>query len=294
MRPGRLVDAVHVHAAPKLAAARAAHGGVRRRAHRDHDGPGGQGFVVRLRRGCLLWLLARAPALALAAGRRCRGRGDRGYLSDGRVHHSLLVHLTIFVFALAVDLLLLCSLMWLLWERDEQIAQHRQALAELSAANRRLEATIAENEGLHRQLLVQAREARTLGERRPMARELHDTLAPGLTGIVTQLQAAEQGADDPVRWRRHVTAAARLARKGLAEARRSVHALRPELLETGRLSEALAAIAERWSGLHGIQAQVTTTGTVRPVQPEAEFPLLRAAQEALANVARHPPCTRVG
>ncbi len=40
--------------------------------------------------------------------------------------------------------------------------------------------------------------------------------------------------------------------------------------------------------------QVTTTGTVRPVQPEAEFALLRAAQEALANVARHAHATRVG
>jgi signal transduction histidine kinase len=210
------------------------------------------------------------------------------------VHTSLPLHLTIFGFALAVDLLLLCSLMWLLWEREEQIAQHRQALAELSAANRRLEATIVENDGLHRQLLVQAREAGILDERARMAREIHDTLAQGLTGIVTQLQAAEQGADDPVRWRRHITAAMRLAREGLAEARRSVHALRPELLETGRLSEALADIAERWSGLNGIQAQVTTTGTVRPVQPEAEFALLRAAQEALANVARHARATRVG
>ena len=61
-------------------------------------------------------------------------------------------------------------------------------------ANRRLEATIAENEGLHRQLLTQAREAGVLDERRRMAREIHDTLAQGLTGIVTQLQAAEQAA----------------------------------------------------------------------------------------------------
>ncbi len=66
--------------------------------------------------------------------------------------------------------------------------------------NRRLEATIAENEGLHQQLLVQAREAGTLDERRRMAREIHDTLAQGLTGIVTQLQAAERAADaDPGR-----------------------------------------------------------------------------------------------
>ena len=68
-------------------------------------------------------------------------------------------------------------------------------------------------------------------------------------------------------------------------------ALRPEPLEGCRLSEALAGVAERWSALNGIPAQVTTTGTARPIDPEAEFALLRAAQEALANVARHAHAT---
>ena len=44
-------------------------------------------------------------------------------------------------------------------------------------------------------------------------------------------------------------------------------------------------MAERWSALNGIPARVTTTGTARPIDAEAEFALLRAAQEALANVA---------
>jgi signal transduction histidine kinase len=157
--------------------------------------------------------------------------------------------------------------------------------------------TIAENEGLHQQLLAQAREAGVLDERRRMAREIHDTLAQGLTGIVTQLQAAEQAAlrthGDPG-WRRHVDAATRLARESLTEARRSVEALRPEPLEGSRLSEALAGVAERCAALNGIKIQVTTTGTVRPVDPEAEFALLRTVQEALANVVRHARATRVG
>ena len=53
-------------------------------------------------------------------------------------------------------------------------------------------------------------------------------------------------------------------------------------------------MAGRWSSLHGIPVQVTTTGTARPMRPEAEFALLRTAQEALANVARHARATRVG
>jgi signal transduction histidine kinase len=214
------------------------------------------------------------------------------------VDGSLLLRVMVFVVAIAIDLLMLCSLMWLLHERDEKIGLHQRDLTELSAANQRLEATIAENEGLHQRLILQAREAGVLEERRRMAREIHDTLAQGLTGIVTQLQAAERAAErspaDPAGWRRHVGAATRLARDSLSEARRSVEALRPEPLECGRLSEALAGVAERWSALNGIPVQVTTTGTVRPVHPEAEFALLRAAQEALANVARHARATRVG
>ncbi|HEY6492639.1 MAG TPA: sensor histidine kinase [Trebonia sp.] len=211
---------------------------------------------------------------------------------------SLLTHLAVFFIALALYSLFLPSLMWLLWEREEQLERHKQAAADLSEANLRLEATITENEGLHRALLGQAREAGVLDERRRMAQEIHDTIAQGLTGIVTQLQAAERAADqtpaDPAGWRRHVTAATRLARESLSEARRSVDALRPEPLECGRLSEALAGVAERWSGLNGVPVQVTTTGTVRPIDPEAEFTLLRAAQEALANVARHARASRVG
>jgi signal transduction histidine kinase len=217
--------------------------------------------------------------------------------TDGN-HSSLPIHAMVFLVALIIDLLLFPSFMWLLHDREQQVVQHRKSLIELGEVNRRLEATIAENDALHRQLLAQAREAGTLDERRRMAREIHDTLAQGLTGIVTQLQAAEQAAArtaaDPTGWRRHVDAATRLARDSLTEARRSVDALRPEPLEGCRLSEALSSVAERWSALNGIPAQVTITGTARPIDPEAEFALLRAAQEALANVARHAHATRVG
>jgi len=193
----------------------------------------------------------------------------------------------IYLIIIAVNVAVLMAFAWFRWTSE-------RALGELSESNRRLEATLAENAGLQQQLLTQAREAGVLDERQRMAREIHDTLAQGLTGIITQLQAAEQAADDLAGWRRHFEAATRLARESLSEARRSVEALRPESLETGRLSEALAEVAGRWSTLHGIPAQVTTTGTARPMPSEAEFALLRTAQEALANVARHAHATRVG
>jgi signal transduction histidine kinase len=194
----------------------------------------------------------------------------------------------------AVNVVPFCGLAWLGRKGEEHDVLREQALAEVSEANRRLEASMAENAGLQQQLLTQAREAGVSDERQRMAREIHDTLAQGLTGIVTQLQAAEQFADDQARWRRHVQAATGLARESLSEARRSVHALRPEPLETARLSEALAGVADRWSALHDVAVQFTTTGTARPMPPEADVALLRTAQEALANVAKHARATKVG
>ena len=79
----------------------------------------------------------------------------------------------------------------------------------------RLEAALDENAGLHAQLMTQAREAGVLDERQRMAREIHDTIAQGLTGIVTQLEAAEQAADRPEDRQRHIRNAIGLARESL-------------------------------------------------------------------------------
>jgi signal transduction histidine kinase len=191
---------------------------------------------------------------------------------------------------LAVNIGPMCAFAWFMRRAHRQEQLRKQAMHDLGEANARLAASLRENEDLQARLVAQAREAGVLDERQRMAREIHDTLAQGLTGIVTQLQAAEQ-ADD---WRRNVTAAIDLARESLTEARRSVHALRPEALTTARLGEALADVATRWSTRHDVPVQVTTTGTPRPMPADAEVALLRTAQEALANVARHAHATRVG
>ncbi|MET7278613.1 sensor histidine kinase [Kribbella sp. NPDC005582] len=129
-------------------------------------------------------------------------------------------------------------------------------------------------------------------ERERLAREIHDTLAQGLTGIITQLQAAEHATDD--RRPHHLNAAIGLARESLREARRSVNALRPEPLQSAALSDALANVTHHWSTRHSIPAAFTLTGTPAPLSEEVESTLLRAAQEALANVAKHARATRVG
>jgi signal transduction histidine kinase len=169
----------------------------------------------------------------------------------------------------------------------EQNEERRIALA-------RLEVALEENAGLHAQLLTQAREAGVLDERGRMAREIHDTIAHGLTGIVTQLEAAEQAMDRPDDRQRHIDNALKLARESLTEARRSLEASRPEPLETASLPEALATVADQWSAINDVAVEVTTTGDPVALHPEIEVALLRTAQEALANVARHAHASRVG
>jgi signal transduction histidine kinase len=158
----------------------------------------------------------------------------------------------------------------------------------------RLEAALEENAGLHAQLLTQAREAGVLDERQRIAREIHDTLAQGLTGIITQLEAAERGAGRPEQWRRHLDQAQALARDSLGEARRSVQALRPEPLEEATLPDALDELARRWSQTEAVELSFATTGEPRPLLAEVEATLFRVAQEALTNVAKHAGASKVG
>ncbi|OLT30297.1 two-component sensor histidine kinase [Actinomadura sp. CNU-125] len=170
----------------------------------------------------------------------------------------------------------------------------KRALAELHKANRKLEAALEENAGLHAQLLVQAREAGVLDERQRMAREIHDTLAQGLAGVLAQLQAAEQRLDEPATLRRHVTTAMNLTRESLTEARRTVHAVEPAVLAEARLPDAIGDVTARWAEANRVDAVLTTTGDARPMHADVEVALLRTAQEALANVAKHANAGRVG
>lgn len=158
----------------------------------------------------------------------------------------------------------------------------------------RLEATLAENAGLHAQLLAQAREAGVVDERQRMAGEIHDTLAQGLTGIITQLQAAQRVWRSPDQARDHVDRATGLARESLAEARRSVQALRPHQLEEAHLPDALGDLVRRWAQDGGAAAGFDVTGDPVPLSPAVEVALFRVAQEALHNVARHAHAGRVG
>jgi signal transduction histidine kinase len=216
-----------------------------------------------------------------------------GMAQSGGFHRPTAPLVVIWVLLAAVDMVLIGVFTILGAKTEEQNKARKQMIAELAEANHRLEEMIAENTGLQAQLLTQAREAGAGDERQRMAREIHDTIAQGLTGIVTQLEAAQQTGDDAERERR-IDNAKRLARDSLAEARRSVQALRPQALEDSKLPEALADEVARWSATSGVAGEVETTGEARALHPEVEVTLLRVAQEALANVAKHAGASRAG
>ncbi|MFI6695822.1 sensor histidine kinase [Streptomyces sp. NPDC050433] len=181
-----------------------------------------------------------------------------------------------------------------LGRREAEIAAERATtITELEQANARLEQAMAENAGLHAQLLVQAREAGVADERRRLAAEIHDTIAQGLTGIIAQLQVVT-ATSDPELAREHLTRAAALARHSLGEARRSVRNLAPAALDHDTLVEALEKAVTDWAERTGVQARFTVTGTEEPLHDEVAATLLRIAQEALANTARHASARRAG
>src|SRR6202171_5029975 len=138
-------------------------------------------------------------------------------------------------------------------------------------------------------LSAQSRQSAVMAERNRMARDIHDTLAQGFTGVIVQLEAVEEAMskDQAVKASGHLDRAGELARESLREARRSVQALRPQALEEKQLSEALKDLIERMTGGTTVHAELTLQGEPRKLPPEWETNLLRIGQEVLTNVLRH-------
>jgi signal transduction histidine kinase len=166
----------------------------------------------------------------------------------------------------------------------QALQRSRAQAAELARLRDQLEArVVAQTE----QLLDQERAAATLEERARLAREIHDTIAQGLAGVVVQLGAVQRAqAAAPEQAPAHLDLAQRMAREALAEARRSVWNLRAPALEHGNLGDALRGVVKRQTALLP-GATFALRGEAHPLAPEVEAALLRAAQESLANVARH-------
>ncbi|RLK23353.1 signal transduction histidine kinase [Micromonospora sp. M71_S20] len=159
-------------------------------------------------------------------------------------------------------------------ELDRQNRARQRALDDLLAARDELDRS--------------QHEAGALAERARLSREIHDTLAQGLSSMNLLLQAADRDWDaEPAQARGHVRQAAATARENLAEARRFVRGLASPALDGASLTDALRRLCAATERDTGTPVRFTVAGPVAPLGVYNEVALLRVAQSALANVRSH-------
>lgn len=135
-----------------------------------------------------------------------------------------------------------------------------------------------------RERLVRAEgDAARLAERERLAREIHDTLAQGMSSIILLLRAAQRDLDArPVAARRRIVEAEAAAQENLEEARHFVRALAPPALQRSSLVDALQTVTAAET-----EVRFEVAGTPVPLPAGYDLALLRIAQGALGNVSRH-------
>ena len=168
------------------------------------------------------------------------------------------------------------------------LALYLDATASESRKRREL---IEELERTREQLALAQRVVGMTEERSRIARELHDTVTQQLVGIVMHLEAAN-GAD-AAGAKTALEQSLRLAREGLAEARRLVWAERPAQLEAGSLTGALMTAGERVSKETGLAVEHDFAGDLDTLPAAVQALVLRGVQEALANARKHARARRV-
>ncbi|MEP7294124.1 MAG: GAF domain-containing sensor histidine kinase [Chloroflexota bacterium] len=144
------------------------------------------------------------------------------------------------------------------------------------------------------QLFAKSIQVGAVEERNRLAREIHDTLAQGLTAITLQLETADALLDaNSGKARTAVQKALALTRANLEEARRSVLDLRAAPLERRTLREALDDLVSQYAAEWNLEIEFEVVGGDRPLPIRIEAGLYRMAQEALTNVVRHAKATHV-
>jgi PAS domain S-box-containing protein len=135
----------------------------------------------------------------------------------------------------------------------------------------------------------QSRQSAILEERNRMARDIHDTLAQGFTGVIVQLESAEDaiGCCRGKEANEHLHRAMELARRSLNEARRSVRALRPQALQNGNFWEGLKGIIKNTTAGTALHTTFDLRGELRDLPQYWQENLLHIGQEALTNALKY-------
>jgi signal transduction histidine kinase len=194
--------------------------------------------------------------------------------------------------------------------RDELDERVRERTASLALTNERLQAEIDERKRSERRLaaaavrlartrrrareaLLEARFAAVLEERTRLAREIHDTLLQGFTGVSFQLLAAMGKLNGDAESNPSLHEVLSLAQKTLADARQAVWDMRPPALQGDDFSEGLRSALDATQAAAELEFAYVVRGSPRALEPEIETVVYRVAQEAVANVVKHAEARRL-
>ncbi|MFI6449191.1 sensor histidine kinase [Kitasatospora sp. NPDC050543] len=198
------------------------------------------------------------------------------WISSGRLGAEVLGILPLTLLGIALTVLLG---LWI--TRVVEQSRERGRLIEELECSREREARLSHQAGI-------------AAERERLAREIHDTVAQGLTSIIALIQTAESELeDDPELARHHLALAARSATDNLAETRGFVAALTPAALRGNSLGATLRRQGEALAAETGLTVDYTAEGTEFPLPTAVGVVLLRTVQESLANVRKHAGAQRV-
>jgi two-component system sensor histidine kinase UhpB len=128
------------------------------------------------------------------------------------------------------------------------------------------------------------------GERRRIARELHDEIGQVLTGLVLRSETLSRRA--PTELRGDLEELREAARRGAQDVRMIAQRLRPEALDELGLQSALLALCTAVSDRAGIPITRNLERDL-PLTAEQELVIYRVAQESITNVVRHAGATRI-
>jgi PAS domain S-box-containing protein len=179
---------------------------------------------------------------------------------------------------------------------EELEVRVRERTAELARANESLRDEMIERERAERartELLARLVFAQE-GERRRIAREMHDQFGEVLTALARQIEMLREACADRLEFRSHVAALSRLSQQLDRDVDHLVWELRPTALDDLGLRAALASYVQDWAARVGIRAELHTSGLLDDrLPPDVETTLYRIAQEALTNIAKHAGAANV-
>jgi signal transduction histidine kinase len=148
-------------------------------------------------------------------------------------------------------------------------------------------------ERLARKRVLRARLHARLDERTRLAREIHDTLLQGFTGVSLQLLATMGRKDITPGCRASLGEVLLLAQKTLADARRAVWDMRPPALEGADFATSLRGAVEEALAGTALEFDFVVRGEPRALEPDVEAAVFRVSQAAVANVVQHAAPSRL-